>query len=503
MPILDWYLDDDLTTLDDEPIPGLAAGSYSDAVELHLWVDKGSPSPQPAANVRVVLDTEDPASAGTFRRSGLPPQDELWGWMRVVGFDNTGDPTWTIPATGWQPVGAYAALPLGTIPGDCAVHLEVRFRPPVSAPELAWRFRPGAIYDEYAQPVPPVVTALGSGVLTGVGDGTRFGVVSGLALTPSSPADDEVHVAAGVWLHRGALYAQVASDHQLDQDDGDSAALTSGESYWAALSGGAGTITVTKGLKGAAPAKPAPPAGEPLLGFVRVAYQAGGSEIASAHLDVSAVVADRYRCEADGLDVVISAGQALGGGTLRYHFGSTRLTLDPSTTSYLWQLTSGLFEITEDIADRPEPSALLFWEVETDASAVTAIHDHRRYAGRTVCLRLAGAAPVSPGFVADLQVEHPLLYVDEVVFRVSDNGSGSSGSTVGEWFVDGVTAYTSQATDDQRPEIAHDATVLATREGVAELRELRRGQVVSFETAAYPSGGKPERVELILVCREA
>ena len=104
--------------------------------------------------------------------------------------------------------------------------------------------------------------------------------------------------------------------------------------------------------------------------------------------------------------------------------------------------TPGVFEITEDIADRPEPSALLFWEVETDASAVTAIHDHRRYAGRTVCLRLAGAAPVSPGFVADLQVEHPLLYVDEVVFRVSDNGSGSSGSTVGEWFVDGVTAYT-------------------------------------------------------------
>ena len=263
------------------------------------------------------------------------------------------------------------------------------------------------------------------------------------------------------------------------------------------LSGGAGTITVTR-PKGARPPRPA---GEPLLGFVRVAYQAGGSEIASAHLDVSAVVADRYRCEADGLDVVISAGQALGGGTLRYHFGSTRLTLDPSTTSYLWQLTSGLFEITEDIADRPEPSALLFWEVETDASAVTAIHDHRRYAGRTVCLRLAGATPGSPGTVDELQVEHDLLYVDEVVFRVSDNGGGSAGQTAGEWFVDGTTAYTSKATDDQRPAIAFDATCSPPEGG--RLSAVRRWQV-ELRDRGLPVGRKPEcGVDLVCRCLSA
>ena len=38
---------------------------------------------------------------------------------------------------------------------------------------MAWRFRPGAIYDEYAQPVPPALTMTDRGVLTGVGDGTR------------------------------------------------------------------------------------------------------------------------------------------------------------------------------------------------------------------------------------------------------------------------------------------------------------------------------------------
>lgn len=503
MPTLDFYLDDDLTLLDDEAISGLEAGAYSTAIELHVWADKGAASPQAAANVRLVIDTEDPDTAGTFLRSGLAPQDELWGWMRIVGYDNTADPTWSATLTDWRPVGAYASLPVGTIAGDCAVYVEVRFRPPTTAAAMAWRFRPGAIYDEYAQPVPPALTMVDRGVLTGVGDGTRFGLISGLAVTPTGTPDDEVHVAAGTWLHEGAIYAQVASAHELDQLDVTPAALASGESYWAALTAGAGSITVTKGTKAASPTKPTLPAGEALLAYVQVAYNAVASEIDAADIDTEAAVYDRYLCTAgDGLEALVSAGQALGGGTWRYHYGPTAIALDASDTSYIWQLASGLFEVTLD-EDPPEETALLFWEVTTDATDVTAIVDRRRFAGRTFCLRLAGATPGSPGAVDDLQVEHDLLYVDEVVFRVSDNGGGSAGTTKAEWFVDGTTAYTSKATDDQRPEIAYDATTLVTRTGVAEVRELRKGQLVRFDTVAHPTGGSPARVELTLVCRVA
>ncbi|HNU83847.1 MAG TPA: hypothetical protein PKO05_10485 [Thermoanaerobaculia bacterium] len=503
MPTIDFYLDDDLTLLSDEAIPDLEAGAYTAPIELHVWVDKGAASPQPAKNVRLVIDTEDPDTAGTFLRSGLPPQDELWAWMRIVGYTNTADPTWSVPSTDWQAVGAYAGLPVGDIPGDCAVHLEVRWRPPTSAAEMAWRFRPGAIYEEYASPVPPAVTMLDRGVLTGVGDATRAGLISGLAVTPTGTPDDEVHVAAGTWLYQGAIYAQVASTHELDQNDVTPAALASGESYWAALTAGAGSVTVTKGTKAASPAKPVLPAGEPLLAYVLVAYNAVASEIDAADIDTDARVHDRYLCTAiAGLEISLSAGQALGGGTWRYHYGPTTLTLDASDTSYIWQLASGLFEVTLTAAP-PESTALLFWEVTTDATDVTAIVDRRRYAGRTVCLRLAGATPGSPGAVDELQVEHDLLYVDEVVFRVSDNGGGSAGQTAGEWFVDGTTAYTSKATDDQRPAIAYDATTLVHRTGVAEVRELRKGQLVRFDTVENPTGGDPARVELTLVCRVA
>lgn len=502
------YESDDLTLVSDLAFTGggpggkVEAGADSDELELHVWNDKGNPGGQIRRNVALVFQVEDPTVANNFVSTGYPPVDELWGRGKVFGYDNDAEPTWTVPATDYLPMGASALLLVGDIPPDCMVKAKVKLHPPSYAAPLAWRFSLSATVDEYSRPLPPALSALDRGILVGIGDGAKSALLTGGEVTATGTPDDEVHAAAAEWERAGRLLGKIVSDHQLNQNDGAAAALTVGNSYLALFTLGASGPTLTKGAQGAAPTLPAAPAGEPLLASVVVTYQAGGTSVIAPTDITDLRLFGRFACTPGaGHQVLMHAGESIGGGTHRFQAGAVPVALSASDTFYLYQLETGLWS-PATTETPPTTGALGPWfEVDTDGSGVTAIRDRRTYAGRAIDLALKGALPGSPGQIDDLVVETERLWIDEIACRISDNGGGSSGSTIFEVKVNGTTIFTGSATEDWRPTFAFDAATLAGRGYFAEVRELRRGDVVSFHSAAHPTGGTPARGELHLICR--
>lgn len=503
---IEFLEDDDLTPVEDLAITPLNAGELSGVQEIHVWNEKGNPSGQTAPNVFLILQTEAPADPGTFLSRGVAPQDELWGRVRITGQINTGDPSFVLQATGWRVMGAYAGLLIGDLPPDCAAVIEVAMQPPGTALELSWAWRLSALRDEYSRPLPPAVGRLAPGVLPLVGTDSAYALLSGHAVTPTSPADDQVHVAPGLAVLSGAVDGAITQDVTLDQDDGSAATLGAGESYKAAITRAAGGATVTKGDKGADPAEPTPPPDEPLLAVVTVHHQAGGtSEIEAADIDTSRTAFGRFHAEpgSTGTKLRISAGEAVAGETWRVRDGWIEVDLVDDDSNWIWLLATGLLEVTQT-AVPPEPDALLLWEADVATGALTELRDRRTYAGRHVVLSLRGDFPASaPALVEDLMVGHELLHLEAVTLRASDNGGGSSGETVADLEVDGTTVFTDQGTEDLRPRVAFDAAAgdLQEPSPAHQVTTLRRGDVLGFHIDVEPTGGSPARVELSLLCR--
>lgn len=501
---LEVYESDDVTLVSDLVFTNLDAGADSDVLTVHLWNNIGDGAGQTRANVRLALLVEHPSSAGTYVATGFPPVDELWGKIRIVGYDNGGDPTWSIANSDWQAIGAYSGLELGDIPTDCAVYLELLQHPPSSASATTWRWALGHDADAYAAALPLALGLLDRGIVHGVGNYGHSGLVRGFAVTPTGTPNDKVHVAAGQVVYQGVLYGFAKTAPTLNQNDSAAAALAVGQSYIAVGTVNASGPHYTKGLKGVSPTAPTPPAGEPLLPspYVTVQYDAGGGAIDAA--DITGVgLYDRFYAEAgSGLQLKIHKGRAVGGGTYRYASDAQLLPLAASDTFFVYQLASGRWEyaLTET---PPETTATgPWWEVDTDGSGVTAIRDRRQYAGKSKTIVLEGAITGgAPAAIADLMIEDDRLFLEVVSVRIPTNGGGASGSTVFEIKKNGTTIYTSSGTDDQRPTFAFNASTLIHRSGIPEVLEFRRDDVVSFLTQTHPSGGTPASAECHLVFR--
>jgi len=494
--MLEFLAADDATPAEDLPITNFESGAESDTVELHLWNDRGDPLGQRLDNVLLVQQVEDPSQANVFLSSGVPPQDELWGRLRIVGFNNNPEPSWTPTSTDWQPVGAFAPFLLGPIPADCAFHLEWRAVAPSSAGPNSWRFKLSTIEQESSRPAPPLLTQLQRGILTHAGDPAHSALLSGCDLLPSDPADGEIHLQPGIYQFQGKPYGQAGCPHALDQMDGADPpqALAAGESYWAALSLGPAGTTVTKGMKGAMPAKPALPVGEVLVRYVSVTHQPlGTSEILGTDFDGSALYDRHLLTVGAGLDVTVHQGQAIGGGTWRYWTRPQELQAPDDATSTLWQTETGAFAWAPNETP-PTPTSLgPLWEVEAAAGAVVAVRDRRPYAGRTRLLRFAGPTPAAIGDLVDeFLVEDAELHWEATAFRVSDKAQDSgatAGATKMEILIGGATAFPSQAVTDLRPQVAFDAEVLLHRAAVNELAVLRRGGNRRAPVLGGPPGG--------------
>lgn len=486
------YRSDGTTLLDGLAITGLEAGADSDVATIKVKNDGGTT----ALNVLLVMRTVSAAAPNVLLANGVPPQDEMWGRMRIVAGATTTD---------WRSVGAYSGLLIGDIEPDAVVTVEFKLHPPSLAESLGWSFVPAPIYNENSQPVPPSLTRVDRGILTGIGDYSHSGLIRGLGVTATGTPDDEVHSAAGQWVHNGTLYGDVARDWAFTDEDVAAAALASGESYIVIQSRGAGVTNNTKGAKGTTPTAPTMPAGDVYVDTITVQYQVGGTPVIETADLAGDTVHDRYLA-ADGgaLDLTIHAGQAQGGSTWRYSHGPQTLPLTDATTNYVWQLASGLFDATTSATVAPEDTATgPWWKVVTAAGAISSITDWRTYAGQTEVLTFnAVALTGGTGLKASMRVAHERLTLETVMASVPTNGGGASGSTILDVHVRAATIYTDSGVDDQRPTFAFNAATLTDDGSVHQVTDLRRGDVIELYLDAEPVGGTPASATVMLVCRK-
>jgi hypothetical protein len=297
--------------------------------------------------------------------------------------------------------------------------------------------------------LPPALA--GRGVVAGAGLAEHSALLAGGDVAVSDPPDHRVHTAAGLWTYRGALHGKVALEHPFDLTDGDGAELLDGESFWAALTLGPGSVTLSKGAKSITPQRPILPLWEPFLGWVRVDHDPSGiPQIDLADLDGERLY-DRFHLEpGDGLDATLHAGQAIGPATWCYRAHSTPLVFAPGAESFVWLLATGKPLVTTS-PEPPEPAALLLWEAETDATSIVSVVDRRVFITPSHVVTLAGELPAVPGVIDRLTLTGDRLYVERVVVDVPELGGGTAGETVFEVLRNGATIYPSSAEDDRDP----------------------------------------------------
>ncbi len=474
----------DLTPLDSVTITHFEAGQDSDAIPF--VIQNTGPD---QADLLLVIQAEHPTT-GLLVSAGLPPLDELWARVRLTGPE----------PIDWAAIGTTRGLHVTTLQSGAIRNGEIRFRPPATAASLAWRFTLGIIAAENSHPVGPGAR---QGILTGLGDYGHSVLLRGFQVTAATPAADRVHIAAGHVIHRGRLRGHVGIDITLDQQDAASAPLEPGQLYQALLTAGANGFSVTKGPRGTVPVRPAPPPWEPSIALVTVRHQA----TASSEIDPTDIedlrLFDRYWAEPGaGLHLHVHPGRAIAGGTLRYHSAPTNLLLPPNATICLWQRASGAWELTAFADPAPETTALgPLWIATTDADAVTELVDRRVFAADTVVLHLRGDLPAAPSVIAEALVVHDGLVLEDVIYRLSDNGGGSAGQTELNLLVDGITLYPSFALDDQRPAWPFDTSALRQQGHIHESTNLHPGQLYQLVSIEHPTGGTPAWAEAYLLCR--
>lgn len=423
MPVT-FLLTDDATAATALTFGPTGSGNTSATQILHMWNSKGTPG---GALANLSIQAVDPT---TGLDNGVPWLDETWLEVRANGGANpSGDPAFLSMTTDWYRIGNGVSLPLPDLPGDCAYYIEIRFHPPLKegAPTESVNFELRASYSENTFPLAGALSDLGQGIVTGVGDNTVTEFVEAPTVTASGTADAIVHVSADWFMARGVSLRKAGVDNlTLNQNDGASAALTTGYEYKAIISqplDGSACIA-TKGLLALAGASVAPalPAENLFVGTVLVSYHVTASVINTSDITVSAVDGRFKPSIGTGLHVNVAAGRAIMPGA-RVINRSAAITSVPATaTRYMWMDSSGAF-IGSYTATPPFVGALPIFSCTTDGSSVTGLTDLRQYVGAnrapglavyaTNALAITGGLGPGDLFRTNEADPDPLMVVDD------------------------------------------------------------------------------------------
>lgn len=368
---------------DVSPATGLVftanAGAESATQTFHLWFSKGTPG---GSISDVFLQLEVDNGSGTYVTSGVAACDQHWFKARVASGSNpSNDPAFILQTTDWFDVGSNAVLPIPDLVGNSARYIEIKLRAPLGdgAATTTSNFRFVPRYAEAAFGVPGGLAEEGNGILTGVGDLTASEFVEAPTVTQSAVPDDYVNVSRRWWIRNGVSLRAWTDAHQLNQSDSAAAALVAGEAYMVTISQGpAGVPTYTKGVKAVAASAvaPAAPAGEIVIGTVKVRYQAVTTNIITSDITVLAF-SGRFRPQTStGLALTINPGRAVLSGAFVRRTSQQTAVLTASVTNRIWLSASGGLVVTSS-STVPQAGVILLATAVTDGSGVTSLTDLR------------------------------------------------------------------------------------------------------------------------------
>lgn len=470
-------------------------GTATAAQTFRIWYNRGTASGT-VSGLALQIEIEDPNNPGTYLSSGLAALDNKHVQMRINGQSAT---SFEQQATDWVNVGTNARLYVSPIPGNQYRILEVRYNPPLTegAASESGNFRILPYYAVAAFGTADGVTQQGSGILTGVTDGTVREFVEIPTVTGSA---DVVTVSRRWWVYDGTSMRDLVRTHTLNQNDSAVSALTSGQAYKAVISQGpSGTSTATKGVRATAASAVAPslPTGHMQIAVVTVTYQGGGtSSISSGNISVSAING-RFGVTSSGssLNLTIGGGRALFAGTFIRLDSTSTVALTASSTNRVWLGSQGTFSVvtTDDLP--PTSGALWICTATTNGSGVTALTDKRRFhepTARLIALKKSGSE--ATGTLADYAVVPFRAQVDRLVMAL---GTASSGGATGSTTADvnlvtggsSATLFTNQGgSPESRPTIAAGSYVDATAYPEVTAT-LEAGDLLTLDLDAITSGG--------------
>lgn len=460
--VLAWFETDGTTAAGLDTYAPIA-GTPTAAQTTRIYNDQdGAAAADDATELRITAESRDAGDTEFSSTHALAAGAYIE--CRAVGSGGTGVAAQT---TEWTPVGRGRYLHLRDLPSECYRTIETRINAPAGYGTVDVEVLLRAVCAS-----PAVVLEEGHhesgavGVCHGVGDGRFGGLLEGGTLTATGSPDDDVHLDLTTWIAAGIPHTLVPSTITLTDADGAAASLTSGKSYWCALTlASDGTVTQTKSVMGTSPlavsARPIPPSDEPLLGYVEREYDA---TIESGDIYQDDRVYSWFAATTSGASLVasISGGWAMTDSRLIILTGASSVTLTASDDNYVWLNPSGTFTANVSGA-RPTDRSLLLYVMTTDGSGVTATVDRRVFIGRRLVTMtfsksgtLAGTNTVysswpsgSLGYILPLRG----------VFLALGSAGSTSGSTIcdleqsdaGAGF---TTVFTSQGGSDQRPTIA-------------------------------------------------
>lgn len=409
-----------ITHQDDTEITGLSLTAERGVPSSTVDVKIKNTGAQDVVGAYLTLYTETAPGSGIFVSSGQPPVDERMGRFEITGQDSTATPGQEIVLGQVQPMGHLAVAQLPTIkPGDWILGNFWIQQAGASAGGGDINLKIEVANERLAYPLPIGVSKVGNGIDRGLNQARSYPIIGRHTTATGSP-DDEVHVSAGEWLIDGVEFEDLTiQDVTLDQTDSAAATLGSGESYIAVLTQGLTAVpTVTKGVKGATPARPTPPTGELILAWVTVDYNAGGGSIQPGDIEED-LVYSRYRVGAppSGLAVMVEAGEAIIADFAQVRPNKGLIVVLASSTNRIWLEWNGAIRVTQS-DDLPSAGAIKLAEAVTNATDVTALTDTRRYIqGSNSGVLEVEALGGSPNIPAVTKIIFPLG-------AVTDNGGG-------------------------------------------------------------------------------
>jgi hypothetical protein len=389
----------------------VAAGTSSTPKAVRLRYKHGQTGSGAAANALVMRVSENGGS--TWR-------DAATEFTLAVTAVSAPDPLFTERV---RSLGRGTRWRLAPFRAGCYADLTLTFTPDkrtgAASTPLSWELG----IDE-SQSIPAAyVPDAPAGVLSGIGRED----VSEWIIAPTLANDtDKVTMGACEYVHAGVRYALAGGDVTLNQDDGDSAALASGEEYVAVLSQWGGARYVTKGSKATAGTAltPAITAWDLPEATVRVPY--GGVIVTSTLHALSG------RCavsDAGGLVVNVQPGRVSLPGWLAEPNAVQSITVPDDTTSTVRLGATGAPSLVDGAA---------LATVVTAAGDIVSITDARRLLGLTE-VRLRQTGDETAGTAVD-SVYLPYAWaVDSGEARVRTASTGATGSTDVAVELDGTT----------------------------------------------------------------
>lgn len=504
-----------------DPIAISISGGEESAVStLDFWNDKNDDFVDTTTAQDQVLKVLASSSGGPYVSSGVPLLDERWSRARIT-HTLTAAGASTDGAGGTLPVGTNSEFPLPDLEPQTGVRIEFYVAAPAGSTADAVKIKLQPVGNQASVPLAQFVgLASGSGVIPGDRVAGLRAILRGSVVVADD--SDTVAVGRGLMVYDGITIATMAEDVVVDLADGDAVNLGAAEAYNVTLSrSSAGVLTETRGPKAEAVAYPALPAGHVLVAYLTVESADGiAVTVAPASVDQSFAYHEFSVTAGAGLAVTVGPGDGLTDTGFRQpSTHSTSVSLDASVTSRIWRLAAGSKVATlTDVP--PEVGADLLAWVTTDGSGVTTIVDARRFVHRALVydrIELSYSAALSQVTVPAHALAWAVVPFDcevesvELEIRATD-GTWTAGAlqidvqtvAAGATVAAGTTIFTSSATDDARPSIAWNATVLRATSENHEVRRLSKGMRVLLSlitTVAAPGAEPAQEIRAALVVR--